>query len=197
MRKKHQSMDAVISIPPERAPAWRIAARVAGGLLLLLRLGLTVASLCGFRLLVDGMAQGTLLFLLDALVLLCAVFSLRFRQKRWYLLPGIAAAILLLVYGANVASYSRDRSYSSYSSPQGTHTLVMEADASMFSGRVRFYRRSNSLFLKDTGTEIKLDDGFQAFFKEHPPRVEWPEENVAHVTGQIGGQERVWVISFS
>lgn len=187
MKNREKPNEIVVQGLKSRAPFWRRFSRTVFCLLVAFRLAFLVINMFGYSIFLSGVPQSIFLFFYDGLLLLCLIFSVRWKRKTSVICGIITAMFLLFLYGTNVFSYEKDKSYIEISSPAGTNTLIVEESAYLFSGRCRFYRKENAFLLRATGAEIRMDDGYQSF-RENPRQLLWLDENTAEFTGYVEGQ---------
>lgn len=187
MRGKAKEME-VVSVRGNKVrytPVWRRILRIAAVALLLLRIALLIANGLGYRLFLGGMGQRIPVFILDVLLLFAALFSIPWNRKLLFL-PAALGTFLGVLYGTNVFSYGKDIRYYVYSSPQKENCLIVEENAFLFRGDVRFYQRENHFFIRNTGYSIHFDDGYRSF-ESGDFSLSWAGEDRAVITGPVYG----------
>ena len=158
MRK---SKTTLIITPHVLPPMLVRICRKTAPVLLIIRAVTLVMLLFGVKFWFSSAVSGTLVFFLYDIVLIASLVGCIRFPKRWlYVLPGILAAGILLVYGMNLAAYQKDVQTFVFESETDNRTLVVEERSYLFSGTTTFYNQTGP-FLVKTGQTIKCDDGYQ------------------------------------
>ena len=158
MRK---SKTTLIITPHVLPPMLVRICRKTAPVLLIIRAVTLVMLLFGVKFWFSSAVSGTFVFFLYDIVLIASLVGCIHFPKRWlYVLPGILAAGILLVYGMNLAAYQKDVQMFVFESETDSRTLVVEERSYLFSGTTTFYNQAGP-FLVKTGQTITRDDGYQ------------------------------------
>ncbi len=158
MRK---SKTTLIITPRVLPPVFVRICRKTAPVLLIVRAVTLVLLLFGVKFWFSSVVSGALVFFLYDIVLAASLVGCIRFPKRWlYVLPGILAAGILLVYGMNLAAYQKDVQTFVFESETDSRTLVAEERSYLFSGTTTFYSQAGPFLIK-TGQTITRDDGYQ------------------------------------
>lgn len=174
MRK---SKTTLIITPRVLPPVFVRICRKTAPVLLIVRAVTLVLLLFGVKFWFSSAVSGALVFFLYDIVLAASLVGCIRLPKRWlYVLPGLLAAGILLVYGMNLAAYQKDVQTFVFESETDSRTLVAEERSYLFSGTTTFYSQAGPFLIK-TGQTITRDDGYQ-MLRNAKKQVDFTEAGV-------------------